>query len=135
MGNLALARAVKDLALPEHVVRAVVGDYMDFMARKGDASTRLEARLLAEESLSDLFYFEAQASMLGATLILTMEESVQVGELLLKVYGEQCDPDLLAMRRELVSRALHQSRDATALTGLSPALLDERRQEFCKDPS
>lgn len=133
IGSMGLTSAVKALALPESAVRAVVADYLDFLSSKRpQAHAKLDARLQEEPDLFDLFYFEAQASMLGAALILTMEEKVPVGALLVDVYGSQPDADLLDMRKELVSRALHQTKDAMALTGLSPELLAVRKKEFCQ---
>lgn len=132
MGHLALASAVKDLALPEHVVRAVVADYLDFMQeRQPSKFAKLDARLREEQDLHDKLYFEAQSSMLAVTLMLTIESSVDVGTLLLDVYGKVSDLDLIDMRRELVSRALRQAKDAASNSGLSMSIVQERKDRFC----
>lgn len=134
MGNGALIHAVKKLALPEHVVRAVMADYLDFLSqRQAPAREALEARLRDEEDLADRMFFEAQGSMLASTLMLTMEEGVDVPELLREAYGEQLDPDLLAMRKELVSRAISQAKDAAAMASVPLAALKSRKAKFCQE--
>jgi hypothetical protein len=134
MGNIALIHAVRGLSLPEHIVRAVVADYMDFLQQRQSAKRQaLDERLLADEELSDRMFFEAQGSMLASTLILTLDESVDVPELLREAYGAQTDPDLLAMRKELVSRALRQAKDAAALASVSTGVVKERKALFCQE--
>jgi hypothetical protein len=132
MSNLALVHAVKELSLPEHVVRAVVADYLDFLEeRQKPKFEKLDQRLRGESELHDRLYFEAQGSMLAATLMLTIEEGVDVDALLAQVYGRQADADLLDMRKELVSRAIQQAKEATSLSGLPLALVKTRKDSFC----
>lgn len=132
MSNLALVHAVKELSLPEHVVRAVVGDYLDFLQERQKAKfEKLDGRLRLEEELQDRLYFEAQGSMLAATLMLTIEDGVDIDGLLAQVYGLQGDPDLLDMRKELVSRAIQQAKDACGLSGLPLAMVKTRKEKFC----
>lgn len=131
MSNAALASAVKDLSLPEQVVRAVVADYLDFLAeRQPKKFAAIDARLQNEPGLHDRFYFEAQGSMLAATLMLTVEGSLDLAPVLREVYGQQADADLLAMRKELVSRALLQAKDSASMTGLSASVLKSRKENF-----
>lgn len=132
MSNLALVHAVKELSLPEHVVRAVVADYLDFLQeRQKSKFEKLDGRLRAESGLHDRLYFEAQGSMLAATLMLTIEEGVDVDGLLAEVYGRQADLDLLDMRKELVSRAIQQAKEASTLAGLPLSIVKTRKESFC----
>lgn len=132
MSNLALVHAVKELSLPEHIVRTVVADYLDFLQERQQAKfEKLDGRLRLEAELHDRLYFEAQGSMLAATLMLTIEDGVDVDGLLVQVYGRQPDQDLLDMRKELVSRAIQQAKDASALAGLPLALVKTRKESFC----
>jgi hypothetical protein len=134
MGNVALTQAVKGLSLPEHVVRSVLFDYLEFLKeRQLTKHEALEARLGTEAGLHDRLYFEAQGSMLAATLMMTLESGVDTAELFDEVYGRQVDEDLLAMRKELVSRAVNQAKDAIALAGLAMSLVKERKAHFCQE--
>lgn len=132
--NSALTEAVEDLALPEHMVRALIADYMDFLAKQAPAAAaRLDERLSAEDGLHDRIYFEAQGSILAATLMMTLESDADIDELLETAYGRQLDPDLLAMRKELVSRSLAQNKGTPAKAGLSKGLVAARKRKFCQE--
>lgn len=134
MANFALLSAIKELALPEHIVRTVLADYLDFLKdRQKKTYDSLNQRLQNEPKLFDSMYFEVQGSILASTLMLTLEADVNTDEIFEEVYGKQSDSDLLAMRRELVSRALAQSKDAAAMAGLSIALVKSRKSSFCDD--
>lgn len=134
MANFALLSAIKELALPEHIVRTVLADYLDFLKdRQVKTYELLNQRLQNEPKLFDSMYFEVQGSILASTLMLTIEAGVDTDEIFEEVYGKQSDLDLLAMRRELVSRALAQSKDAAALAGLSVSLVKSRKANFCGD--
>jgi hypothetical protein len=134
MANFALLSAIKELALPEHIVRSVLADYMDFLKdRQIKAYESLNQRLQNDPKLFDSMYFEVQGSILASTLMLTLEADVDTDEIFEEVYGKQNDTDLLAMRRELVSRALAQSKDAAPLAGISNTLVKSRKANFCGD--
>lgn len=136
MSNIALVHAVKDLSLPEHIVRSVVTDYLDFLKeRQGAKFAKLDERLKNEAGLFDRMYFEAQGSMLAATLMLTLEESVDTASLFVEVYGVQADEDLLSMRKELVSRAIAQAKEAAPMAGLTLAMVKQRKAKFCSEPA
>ena len=134
MNNIALVQAVKDLSLPEHIVRSVIFDYLDFLKeRQKEKYDRFDQRLRTEPELHDRMYFETQGSMLAATLMLTLEDDVDTDELFHEAYGIQKDADLLEMRKELVSRAIAQAKDAVSLSGLTMAKVKNRKARFCGD--
>ena len=134
MNNIALVQAVKDLSLPEHIVRAVIHDYLEFLKeRQNEKYLKFDARLRKESDLHDRMYFETQGSMLAATLMLTLEDDVDTNALFHEVYGAQKDADLLDMRKELVSRAIAQAKDSTSLSGLSLAKVKTRKALFCQE--
>jgi hypothetical protein len=133
MSNLALIHAIKELSLPEHIVRAVVADYLDFLQERQLSNfEKLDGRLRQEAQLHDKIYFEAQGSMLAATLMLTIEDGIDVDSILAEVYGRQSDTDLLDMRRELVSRAIQQAKEASSLAGIPLSLVKIRKEKFCE---
>lgn len=132
--NSALTEAIEDLALPEHMVRALVADYLDFLAKQSpEKSQKLEARLQAENDLHDRLYFEAQGSILASTLMMTIDADVELDDMLDKTYGRQQDEDLLAMRKELVSRAMGQNKGTPGKAGLSAKVVSARKKKFCQD--
>lgn len=132
--NSALTEAIEDLALPEHMVRALVADYLDFLAKQSpEKSQKLEARLQAENDLHDRLYFEAQGSILASTLMMTIEADVELDDMLDKTYGRQQDEDLLAMRKELVSRAMGQNKGTPGKAGLSAKVVSARKKNFCQE--
>lgn len=132
--NSALTEELEGLALPEHMVRTLIADYLDFLAKQSpEKSQKLEARLEAENDLHDRLYFEAQGSILASTLMMTIEADVELDEMLGKVYGRQQDEDLLAMRKELVSRAMGQNKGTPAKAGLSAKIVAARKKRFCQE--
>lgn len=134
MSDMALINAVKDLSLPEQIVRAVVADYLDFLKdRQPKVFEKIDARLREDPSWFEALYEEAKNSMLGATLMLTLDKNVDIKALFEAAYGAQNDQDLLAMRKELVSRALIQTKDAADLAGLPMAVVKARKELFCQE--
>lgn len=132
MANEALVESVKRIKIPEVSLRALLADYEEFLeAQAPESKKRLDARL-EESGFSEKMLEQAQAAMVAATLMMTLEPAVNFQELLLAAFPSPAgDEELLALRRELVSRALSMSKEVPPMANVSVALVRERQGLFC----
>lgn len=132
MMNNPLIEAVKRLEIPEMSLRALMADYEDFLAANNpDGKRRLDERL-GEIGFSEKMVEQTQASILASTLMVTLEPEVDFGELIKQAFpSADGDEDLLALRRELVSRALSMNKEVPALANLTRAEVLKRQELFC----
>lgn len=132
MANDTLVESVKNISIPEVSLRALLADYEDFLeAQSPEAKRALDARL-QESGFSEKMVEQAQAAMVAATLIMTLEPSVDFQELAREAFPSPgSDPELWALRRELMSRALSMSKDVPPMANVTLKLVRERQALFC----
>lgn len=135
MSQTALIRAIQNVALPEHAVRAVIADYDELLEKISAEKSAMWKRRCEDPGFLDRRFFEAQTSMIGATLILTLSDEVDFEAVAKEALGLQPDEDLRAMRKELLSRALSPRKSEEAALAVSWKKAQERMQMLCQQPS
>lgn len=131
MGQDALAESVKRINIPEVSLRALLADYEEFLAAQAPESKKKLDERLGEPGFAEKMLEHAQAAMVASTLMMTLEPSVDFAELVKSAFPSAGgDAELLALRKELVSRALSMSKEVPSLANITVKLVRERQEQF-----
>lgn len=126
----ALLQSVRSLRLPEPTLYALLEEYLEFLAMSG-ARPRFEERLEKESGFLSEALSEIEASMLASALMLSMDKSTDFSALMRSSFPKPSDSDLLALRKEIVSRALSESKEIPSMADLSLSVVRARQSDFC----
>ena len=125
-----LLRSVLSLRIPEPSLYVLLDDYRQFLLSSGSGESFLR-RLTDEIGFSDLALSEIEASVLASALMLSMDAQTDFAALISSAFPKPEDSDILALRREIVSRSISESKQIPSLAGISISLVRSRQAEFC----
>lgn len=129
-----LISSIREMRIPEHALYALLGDYADFLEslpNGKDVRAKFEQRCEDDKPFSASVLREIEASMLAATLMMSLGDDVDFESISRDAFPKPADPDLWALRREMVSRAISMSKDVPQLAALSLSLVRKRQDAFC----
>lgn len=125
-----LLRSVLSLRIPEPSLYVLLDDYRQFLLSSGSGESFLR-RLTDEIGFSDLALSEIEASVLASALMLSMDAQTDFATLISSAFPKPEDSDILALRREIVSRSISESKQIPSLAGISISLVRSRQADFC----
>jgi hypothetical protein len=128
-----VGEAIDQISLPQHALEALVSEYAATLRGREPASAdRFDQRINEEDGFAERALRQAANAVVGATLIITMEPTVDFETLRERFESAQGDQDLLNLRQEVMDRAISMNKDLRNYTRLSRQLIEKRQAIFEK---
>jgi len=123
-----VADAIEQISLPRHALIALVDEYVQTLReQEPERAERFAGRIDSEEGFAERAWLQAGNGVVGATLIVTLEPTINFERLKDRFESAQGDEDLLALRQEIMQRAVSMNKELKAITRLTQATIDKRQ--------